>query len=217
MDLSIGSRLALGDDVVLLFCNGEPPSRRRLQSLIPHPSLVACADGGAQKARLSGYEPDIVVGDLDSLVRTDEDFQRTEIVEVSSQDNTDFEKALSVLFNRGRRNFFVVSFSGGRIDQTLANLQIAYEYSKNCRIALADEQYVIFPVTENMELNVVQDAGLSIIPMENETHISTDGLAYELHDAHLRKGGQGISNRALGEKIIITVHNGGVLVFLKDA
>ncbi len=216
MEINSGFRPVLGKDVVLLFCNGVPPSRHRLKSLIPHPSLVACADGGALKARMSGYEPDIVIGDLDSFVPPDEDVRKAEIVEMPSQENTDFEKTLSVLFNRGRRNFLVVSFSGGRIDQTLANLQIAYEFSKNCTITLADDQYLILPVTGSIDLNVTPDTSLSIIPMENQTYVDTEGLAFELHDAHLRTGGQGISNKALAGKIRVSVRTGGVLVFLKD-
>jgi thiamine pyrophosphokinase len=212
------------DNFALLFCNGDPPSEKRLKSLIPYPSFVACADGGAEKARVSGYEPDVIVGDLDSLGR-DRDtrngsgklFSKAEIIKISSQDNTDFEKTLDILIKRDLSRFLVVSFSGGRIDQTLANLQIAYEYSRKCELVIADENYVIFPANKDFELNVLRGMEISMIPMEDDTSVSTDGLEYALHDGHLRKGGQGISNRAVKDKIAITIHHGGLLVFLKDA
>lgn len=214
------------DNFVLLFCNGDVPSRERIQNLLPHPKLIACADGGANRATSLGYKPDVVIGDLDSLAKTKEHFQKAEIIKIDSQDNTDFEKTLNVLIDRGFRNFLVVAFSGGRIDQTLANLQIAYDYSrseaddapsqKQCKIVLADNDYLIFPVVDNFNLEVTNGSDASIIPMEDGTVVTTDGLAYELHQTFLRRGGQGISNRAAENKIAITVHKGGVLVFIKD-
>jgi thiamine pyrophosphokinase len=203
-------------DFVLIFCNGEPPSAERIKNLLPHPKIIACADGGANKAISLGYKPDLVVGDLDSLDFAGADLKDVEIVKIDSQDDTDLEKTLRVLLDRGFREFLVIAFSGGRIDQTLANLQIAYEQSKKCRIVLADNQYLVFPAPGNFESDVPRAADISIIPMEDGTNVSTTGLAYELHQASLRKGGQGISNRSEGNKIEITVHTGGVMVFVRD-
>ncbi|HUI31236.1 MAG TPA: thiamine diphosphokinase [Candidatus Acidoferrales bacterium] len=200
-----------------MFCNGDPPSRDRVRNLIPRPTFIACADGGANKSASLGYKPNLVVGDLDSFTNTGREFEDAEIVRIDSQDNTDFEKTLNLLLGRDFREFLVFSFSGGRIDQTLANLQIAYEYSKKCRIVLADNQYLVFPASKDLSLDIFGDVEVSIIPMEDGTTVSTKGLAYGLHGAVLKKGGQGISNRATGDKIEITVHKGGVLVFVKDA
>ncbi len=199
-------------DFVLLFCNGEPPTAKRIQGLLPRPKLIACADGGANKATSLGYKPDLVVGDLDSL-NPESSLDGVEILRIDSQENTDFEKTLNALLDRGFDRFLVVAFSGGRIDQTLANLQIAYEYSRRCRLVLADDRYVIFPTVKNIGL-YVNMSDVSIIPMEDGTTISTKGLEYELRNTLLRKGGQGISNRAKADKIEIMVHKGGALVFV---
>lgn len=205
------------ENLVLVFCNGELPSHSRIRYLLPHPVLIACADGGANKALSIGYKPDLVVGDFDSLIRTEPNLEEAELVEIKSQDDTDFEKTLGVLLDRGFRDFLIVAFSGGRIDQTLANLQIAYEYSKRCKMILADEQYLIFPAKENLTMDVPEGTGVSIIPMEDDVNVSTNGLEFELHEAFLRSGGQGISNRAMQSRLGITIHRGGVLVFVKDA
>ena len=201
---------------VLVFCNGEPPTRQRIKNLIPLPKLIACADGGANKAASLDYKPDLIIGDLDSFNDEGKIFEEAEIIRVSSQENTDFEKTLSLLLDRGFHAFLVVAFSGGRIDQTLANLQIACEYSKKSEIILADENYMVFPVSERFETEILGGTEISIIPMEDETNVTTNGLKYELHRAFLKKGGRGISNSSLENKIEITVHIGSVLVFIKN-
>jgi len=121
----------------------------------------------------------------------------------------------------------VVAFSGGRIDQTLANLQIAYEYSKRCEVLLAEHQYLIFPCVNRkmddmyfparFESGLNRGTAISLIPMEDGTIVSTNGLKYEINHALLRKGGLGISNSAIGDKVTVNAHKGGMLVFVKDA
>ena len=205
------------ENFVLLFCNGDPPSKERLLRIVPQPSLVAGADGGAEKAMMNGYEPTLVVGDLDSFVYTKQSTEKMEIIKVPSQDNTDFEKTLDILIQRGFSNIMVVAFSGGRIDQTVANLQIVYEYSRKCNLVLLDDNYLVFPTSKDISLDIASGMEVSMIPMEDDTRVSTEGLQYQLHNASLRKGGQGISNRTIKNKFEITIHRGGLLLFVRDS
>ena len=204
------------DNFILVFCNGVPPPVERLRQLVRKPRLVVCADGGAQKAVASGYTPDLIVGDLDSLENPNDPHGKAEIVRVPSQNNTDFEKTLDVMLSRGMNNFLVTSFSGGRIDQTLANLQITFEYAGKCRIVLADEEYIIIPVIGVLEETLPADTIISLIAMRDDTVVTTDGLAFELREELLPKGGHGVSNRSLKETVKIEVHGGGILVLIKD-
>ncbi len=204
------------DNFSLVFCNGQPPSAARLRRLVSRPASIVCADGGANKALLTGYVPNLVVGDLDSLDNRTDLPPTSEIVRVPSQANTDFEKTLDVMLDRGMDNFLVTAFSGGRIDHTLANLIIAFEYSRKCHIVLADEEYVIFPVTETLGERIPLGTTVSLIAMVDETVITTDGLEFELSKAVLPKGGHGVSNRSAAEDIRIVVREGGLLVMIKD-
>lgn len=201
----------------LVFCNGDPPSEERLDELIRRPVSVVCADGGAQKAIATGYTPDLIVGDLDSLDGPDSFSNTTEIVKIPSQENTDFEKTLDLMLERGMDNFLVTAFSGGRIDQTLANVQIAYEYSSRCHIVLADDEYVVFPVRDRIEQILRPGTAVSVIAMADETVVTTDGLAYELKSDIVPKGGHGVSNRSVKRAVKIRVDKGGILVLVKYA
>jgi thiamine pyrophosphokinase len=204
------------DNFIVVFCNGVPPPAERLRNLVREPRLVVCADGGAQKAVASGYAPDLIIGDLDSLENPEYHHGKAEIVRVPSQDNTDFEKTLDVMLTRGMNNFLVTSFSGGRIDQTLANIEIAFEYASKCNIVLADEEYIIIPVTGSLEEQLPLDTMVSLLAMKDETVVTTDGLAFELSHGTLPRGGHGVSNRSVKETVRIQVHQGGILLLIRD-
>ena len=206
------------ENYTLVFCNGDPPHGERLRNLVRNPACVACADGGAQKALAAGYAPDLVVGDLDSLDAGNGGLpDGVEIVRVPGQDNTDFEKTLDLMLARGMDHFLVAAFSGGRIDQTLANIQIAYEYAARCTIALADNHFILFPVTGTFESEFPVGSTVSIISMTDESVVSTSGLAYGLNKSVLPKGGHAVSNRSVSEHISVTVHSGGILLMVNDA
>ncbi len=188
-----------------------------MRNLVGNPARVVCADGGAQKALATGYSPDLVVGDLDSLDASDRLPEGVEIVRVPNQDNTDFEKTLDVMLSRGMDHFLVTAFSGGRIDQTLANIQIAYEYAARCTIVLADDHFVLFPVTGTFKSEFPIGTIVSIISMTDVSVVSVTGLAYGLNESVLPKGGHAVSNRSISKLISINVHSGGILLMVNDA
>lgn len=202
---------------ILVFCNGDPPGRNRLSRLIPTPSFVVCADGGAQKALLTGYKPDLIVGDLDSLEGRDRLPKSTEVVAVRRQDNTDFEKTLDLMLERGMDDFLVTAFAGGRIDQTIANVQIAFEYARRCTIALVDREFVLLPVMASMQERLPPGTTVSMVSMTDESVVTTEGFAFELDRSSLPKGGHGVSNRTVRELVRIDVHKGGILLMIKDS
>ncbi|HEY9165038.1 MAG TPA: thiamine diphosphokinase [Candidatus Kryptonia bacterium] len=202
------------ENFVLVFCNGISQSKARLESLLPKPSLVACADGGASIAISLGYKPDFIVGDLDSLDPGLGNLQNTKIVKVESQNDTDLEKTLDFLLGKGCDHFMVTAFSGGRIDHTLANIEIACAFSRKCTIVLADESYILFPVTERYEGEVPPGTTISVIATEDETVVTTTGLFYKLDHERLAKGGRGISNYSVNGQVGVEVHRGTVLVML---
>ncbi len=205
------------DNFTLVFCNGDPPNRERLLALDPHPRRVVCADGGAQKALLTGFTPDMIVGDLDSLEGRDRLPPSTEVIAVPQQDNTDFEKTLDIMLERGMDNFLVTAFAGGRIDQTLANVQIAFEYARKCSIVLVDEEFLLLPVTGTVEERFPVGTTVSMIPMTDGVVVSTRGFSFELNRSPLPKGGHGVSNKSLMELIRVEVHSGGIFLMIKDA
>ncbi len=205
------------ENFTLVFCNGDPPRGARLRNLVGNPARVVCADGGARKAMAAGFSPDLVVGDLDSLDERSDLPAGVEIVRVPDQDNTDFEKTLDLMLSRGLDRFLVTAFSGGRIDQTLANIQIAYEYAARCTIALADDHFLLFPVTGSFESEFPVGSTVSIISMTDESLVSASGLAYGLNRSVLPKGGHAVSNRSVSMLISVTVHSGGILLMVNDA
>src|SRR5258708_37350148 len=79
----------------LIIANGPLPPLPMVRRVRERADLVVCADGGANRARSAGITPDIILGDLDSLLAATRRFYRgTPLFRIPDQESTDLEKAI---------------------------------------------------------------------------------------------------------------------------
>ena len=78
---------------IVLFGNGDLPvhsiSRKKLQEA----ATLICVDGGADKVISLGIKPDIILGDLDSVVKDEKHYQ-CPVISLKDQSKNDLEKSL---------------------------------------------------------------------------------------------------------------------------
>jgi thiamine pyrophosphokinase len=190
----------------------------------PRPLLIA-ADGGAAKAMAAGYQPDVVVGDLDSLeadaqVRLRElgvDFQ----VAATDKDESDMELCLFTALDAGVTRISILGALGVvRPEHTIANLlllahprldgidvEMLGHGSRISRIGSADGPGDGW---------IDGDSGdfVSLFPLGGAVEgVSTEGLRFPLHDERLPVGpSRGLSNELLGDRARVTSGRGRLLV-----
>lgn len=172
---------------------GAAPFSARLlaRALALAPALVA-ADGGADRLLRHGAEPQVVIGDLDSLSATARARLAVRLHAIPEQETTDFDKAL-----RSVRAPFVlgVGFSGARIDHTLAVLNaLARHPDRRCLILSADE--VCFLVPRSLTLHLRPGTRVSLFPL-GPVRGTSEGLRWPIGGIDFAPGGAiGTSNEA---------------------
>ena len=124
----------------LLIGNGRSLPKAWLKQLAKNASLLVCADGGADRALAAGVQPDVIIGDLDSVsAQTRERCAKAQWVFVDNQDNTDLEKALTWLLKQHCRDCILVGFDGNRMDFTVGNLLACAKYAKKINNGRSEE------------------------------------------------------------------------------
>ncbi|MEZ4770045.1 MAG: thiamine diphosphokinase [Caldilineales bacterium] len=105
--------------------------------------LVVAADGGANWCAAWGWQPDLVIGDMDSvdvsvarrLQAHGVPFDRHPV----EKDETDLELALCAAVERGAEEIVIAAALGGRIDHTLGNLALlALPLLANVQVRIVD-------------------------------------------------------------------------------
>ncbi len=206
--------------------NGElKGDREEFKKLIGEKDIFfIAADGGALFLESIGFLPDVIIGDFDSL--TKEQYKHYEKLGAKiikypvEKDETDGELALQYCRERGFINIIIIGFTGGRLDQQLANIFLleyafrngitAFIKEPGLEMGIIDREKVFFQKT---------GAGLSLIPLDEKvTGITVTGCRYLLESGSLlRYKTRGISNIIEQEKAVITVEKGLLLYVLNQS
>lgn len=179
--------------------------------------FVIAVDGGLTHLESIDRKPDMALGDFDSLGYIPKGMR---VVRFSSnKSKSDMELALERAKNMRHNDLFVYGGLEGRLDHTLANLQVFAKFSEkgayvNAIGASTMAAFITGPDTFDLP---AQESGIvSVFSLSDEsTGVFERGLAYELDDAVLsNRTSLGLSNEFTGEPVLIGVESGTIAVFL---
>lgn len=178
---------------------------------------VIAADRGLDYCLAAGITPDLAVGDFDSAAREIPD--GIECVRVSPiKDDTDAELAAELAVERGFHKLRFLCALGGRLDHSIANIQMAYRLKRG---GVSAELYgggVKAFFAENEHVSIPRRGGyLSLFAYGGEVEVSESGVKYPLSHAVLSNDFPlGVSNEIVGEFAEIEVFSGTLLILLVD-
>lgn len=200
-------------DNVTVIGGGECSRETLEEALKKAPRLIA-ADSGAAQALGWGHEPELVVGDMDSLsAGLRATISRERIWRIGEQDSTDFAKVLRVI---EAPLIFGVGFLGGRLDHTLAALNVLAGDPRP--IILLGEHDLCLHVPARIGLNLAPSSRLSLFPLA-PVRASGRGLVWPLDGLAMQPDAQiGTSNRvAAPGRVVLEFDRPGMLLMLERA
>ena len=159
--------------------------------------FIAC-DSGFESCLSLGVNPDIVVGDFDSI--SDDAYKKientgAEVIKLNPiKDDTDTEFALRLAFKRTKNTdeIYILGGTGARIDHTLGNINLLGLGLKHDRdVILVDERNYILMLAPGwtLELEKGNQFGkyISVFPYAGAASgVTMKGFKYPLHRATLK-------------------------------
>ena len=176
--------------------------------------LIIAADGGYKRAKSMGFSPDLLVGDFDSLHFVPEGIET--LRHPKDKDKTDMMLAAEEGLRRGCRRFVIYGGLGGRLDHTIANIQLLSFLSGHSAIG--------YLVSGKTTLTVIRDRGLrfdksfrgtvSVFCLgEKAVGVTLSDLKYPLLNATVSGDFPiGVSNAFTGSEAKVVVKSGTLLV-----
>lgn len=182
--------------------------------------FVIAADAGIRYLEQCGVVADLVIGDFDSL--NDTPTHPNTMALNAEKDDTDMLAAVREGIKAGYSVFHIYCGTGGRIDHTIANVQIlAYLSQNDMRGFLFDRDSVFTAITNRkMAFDKIPSGYISVFSYtEKSEGVYLHGLKYELNNATLTNTFPlGVSNEFTGKESSVSVNSGTLLiVFPKEA
>jgi len=202
----------------IIFVNGDLHHHDLIKKFIRSDDFLIAADGGLTHIQKIDLQPHLVIGDLDSINLEDQQWLKSAGIEIAQfpaeKDQTDLELAIAESIKRESRVIVIIAATGGRLDQTLANLMLMLDARlENVDVRLEDGKEEIFFIDRCAE--VVGNIGdrVSLLAINGTVKgIETKNLKYPLAKETLVPGQtRGISNIMLEKRARIDVKSGRLL------
>ncbi|MBQ7839923.1 MAG: thiamine diphosphokinase [Lachnospiraceae bacterium] len=194
--------------------------------LVSEEDYVIAADGGYSYCKLLGIEPDLILGDFDSVLEEDakelaqiyeKDPEKVIVLPVE-KDETDMLAAIHAGLEEGCREFHLYACQGGRLEHTIANIQ-CLNYLKECGAVgymMDGTGMILVAKNETVSFQPGLEGMLSLFSLgERAEGVTIQNMKYELQDAVITNSFPiGISNEFIQEKASITVKNGTLVIIV---
>lgn len=190
--------------------------------------LIA-VDGGIMYCQLLQVEPDLIIGDFDSVTGEWKDAVLTikeaapDKVEVllPEKDETDMYAALNKGLEAGYRNFRIYGATGGRFEHTFANIQcLLYLKHHDATGYIMDGNGMMLVIeNESVSFRPETEGYLSVFALNKEAFgVSIKGMKYTL-DGYTMKNDYpiGISNEFIGQTAEVSIRDGQLVLMVSWA
>lgn len=210
---------------VVIVLGGHRP-HEAVVSLLDPSDTVVCADSGLDHAYSLGLQPDVVIGDFDSVSSAALERARTAgVTELNfppDKDRTDAELALHHALESGATRVTVVWGGGDRIDHVLGVFAaLAHPLLARLRsleVWMGGDHLRVLHAAVDVAIDLRPGATVSLVPLgATDVRLSSAGLRWDLDDEVLHgHAARGVSNEVLATPVRITVTHGVVGVVTPD-
>lgn len=204
---------------ILVFANGELPDLDKAHALLRDDDFILCADGGTRHALAMGLTPNLVIGDMDSIQKSQ--WQELDKAGVSielfphDKNETDLELAIQRALELEPKEIIILAALGGRTDQTLANIALLTDLRLSTfDLRLDDGVEEILFCRNQVQVEGRSGDIISLLPWGAPVRgIQTNGLKWTLSDETLHpEKTRGVSNEMTSDVASIEIKSGLLLI-----
>ena len=188
-------------------------------------TCLIAADRGVEFFMGTDLEPDVAVGDFDSLsaegAKYMETLKHTEIRRLKpDKDDSDTQSAANYAIEQGTERIMILGATGNRIDHLMANFGLLMlGKTKQVQIVLVDAYNYMSLIESGMILKKEEQFGkyVSLFPIEGEvTGLTLKGFKYPLNSYTLKVEDSGltVSNEISDPEAEVTFETGKLLMIM---
>ena len=183
---------------IVILAAGEFPRRESVLRLLGEADMLICCDSAAQLLiEWGGREPDLIVGDMDSLPEQLQERYADRLRHFAGQEDNDLTKALHCaigLIEAGYRPdcrpcpgfcIHILGATGRREDHTLGNISLLCDYARelsgyDCTLDMVSDWGRFVAACGQQTFKSVPGQEVSIFAFNSALRMSATGLKYPL-------------------------------------
>jgi len=195
---------------IALVLNGEFPSSNILVKKIISSDFIIAVDGAANELRKFSIQPNVVIGDFDSIIELNN--KSVNYVNTPDQSKTDFKKSLEWIIEQKFPKVNIFGLSGKSDDHFLGNIYTFNEFSHLISLQAFTDTSIITPCIGKNDFDSFKNQKVSLFVLDNSSIITSKNLEYKLENFELYPSDNATRNVSKGDTFSIE-SSSKVLVF----
>ena len=193
--------------------NGETPQGEIPMLFLQHARFIVCCDGALEKLLKIGIQPNVVIGDCDSISEERRQQFKDIIIEDQNEEYNDLQKALKYCLRQQFGPVAVLGASGLRDDHQLANLSILNMYSETMDLIMVSNYGIFTFIDKDTTFASIPRQEVSVFSFDGQALFSFKGLRYPVQEHRFTQLWEGSLNKATSEHFTVKISGGRGVVF----
>jgi thiamine pyrophosphokinase len=203
------------DSLTVIVADGSFPQHDIPLNYLKNADRIICCDGSAENLVIAGYNPDAIVGDMDSLSGELATRYVDRLFPDDDQNTNDLTKAVCWCSGRGYKDIVIIGATGKREDHTIGNISLLAEYIKDVNVIMVTDTGIFKPFLKSSSVDSFPGQQVSIFSINPLIEITSLGLKYPLEKKKVENWWVATLNEALSDSFNLEFHGSPVIVFLK--
>ena len=201
----------------IILANGAFPKSDKLLTLLDNAERIVCCDGAVNKLVDSGREPDVIIGDLDSVRPELKEKYAGILIKISDQETNDLTKAVNWCVSNSLKKIAILGATGDREDHAIGNISLLASYSKMADVKILTDYGEFIAINKSAGFSSFPGQQVSVFSLCAQVKITSEGLKYPLSEMKLASWWMGTLNESTADSFKISFEGeGDVIVYLLD-
>ena len=197
---------------LVIVANGKFPENSIPLKILNNAKYIIACDGAADKLIKNDYNPNIIIGDLDSISSLNKEKHKDIVLKVLNQSENDMRKAINYAQENNINKLSIIGASGEREDHLIGNIFSLFKYPRIC-IKIFTDNGLFRLINNSKELKSFQGQKVSIFTTDNTIKISTKGLKYNFNKNTISNLFYGTLNESNENIITFNLSHGSLLIY----
>tara|TARA_Y100000590_G_C15207319_1_gene821073 strand:- start:45 stop:671 length:627 start_codon:yes stop_codon:yes gene_type:complete len=197
---------------LVIVANGKFPENPIPLKILNNAKYIISCDGATDKLIKNGYNPNIIIGDLDSISTLNKKKYKDIILKISNQSENDLRKAINYAEENNINKLSIIGASGNREDHLIGNIFSLFKYPK-INITIFTDTGTFRLINDSKKIKSFKGQQVSFFSIDNSIKIKSHGLKYNFNNDNISGLFIGTLNESIEDMIILKLSHGNLLIY----
>jgi thiamine pyrophosphokinase len=197
---------------LVIVANGEFPKNSIPLEVLSNAKYIIACDGAIDKLVKNGCNPNLIIGDLDSISAKSMKKYKDIIFEISNQSENDLRKAINYAKENNINEISIVGSTGDREDHLIGNIFSLFNYP-NIKIIIFTDTGTFELINKSQKIKSFNGQKISIFTLDNTIIIESKHLKYNFNKTNISNLFSATLNESIYHYFILNISHGNLLIY----